>query len=297
MRLINKICVENEYSGSNWDFEKTTKYVFDLDGWEIEAGYFEHYKDGRLVKSVLELPQSYGCPSKCGFCATSGIEQFYIFRADQLLELFDYLYTENSLIDHKYVLLTMTGMGDIYYNYDHVERFLLGLKGYTNLSVTLSSVLWNAELLRKVELLSSQIRIRNVQITYVTDNDEIRSKIIPIYRQKEYKLDEVIAFMKESHKDYYRLNYILMEGINDNQKDFEIFANKMRDLKDKVIIRISKLNETKASKRNRLYPAEMEVMEKFHRFLQDAGMNSYVFYAKKNDHMNCGQLITENKEE
>ena len=188
-------------------------------------------------------------------------------------------------------------MGDIYYNYDHVERFLLGLKGYTNLSVTLSSVLWNAELLRKVELLSSQIRIRNVQITYVTDNDEIRSKIIPIYRQKEYKLDEVIAFMKESHKDYYRLNYILMEGINDNQKDFEIFANKMRDLKDKVIIRISKLNETKASKRNRLYPAEMEVMEKFHRFLQDAGMNSYVFYAKKNDHMNCGQLITENKEE
>ena len=148
-----------------------------------------------------------------------------------------------------------------------------------------------------MELLSSQIRIRNVQITYVTDNDEIRSKIIPIYRQKEYKLDEVIAFMKESHKDYYRLNYILMEGINDNQKDFEIFANKMRDLKDKVIIRISKLNETKASKRNRLYPAEMEVMEKFHRFLQDAGMNSYVFYAKKNDHMNCGQLITENKEE
>ena len=46
-----------------------------------------------------------------------------------------------------------------------------------------------------------------------------------------------------------------------------------------------------------MYPAEIEVMEKFHQFLQKEGMNSYVFYAKKNDHMNCGQLITENKEE
>ena len=297
MRLIKKICVENDYAGSNWDFEKTTKYILDLDGRNVEAGYFEHYKDGTLVKSVLELPQSYGCPSKCGFCATSGIKNFYIFTADILMQLFEYLYTENTLIDHKYVLLTMTGMGDIFYNYDNVERFLLGLKDYTNVSVTLSSVLWNAELLRKVELLSSQIRIRNVQLTYITDSDERRSEIIPIYRQKEYLLDEVIAFMKESHQAYYRFNYILMKGINDDQQDFKNFARKMEDINDKVIIRISKLNETEASKSNHLYPAEIEVMEKFHQFLQKEGMNSYVFYAKKNDHMNCGQLITENKEE
>ncbi len=297
MRLINKICVENEYAGSNWDFEKTTKYILDLNGWNIEAGYFEHYKDGILIKSVLELPQSYGCPCKCGFCATSGIESFYIFTVDILKELFEYLYTDNKLKDHNYVLLTMTGMGDIFYNYDNVERFLLGLKEYTNISVTLSSILWNAELLRKVELLSRQIRIRNVQLTYVTEDDKRRSEIIPIYKQKEYKFDEVIEFMKKSHKTYYRFNYILMKGINDKQKDFEIFADKMRDIKEKVIVRISKLNETRASKRNHLYPAEIAVMEKFRLFLRNEGLHSYVFYAKKNDHMNCGQLITENREE
>lgn len=297
MKVIKKIYVENNYAGSNWDFEKTTKYILDLDGRTVEAGYFEHYKDGTLIKSVLELPQSYGCPSKCGFCATSGIEKFHIFTADILTELFEYLYTENSLKNQNYVLLTMTGMGDIYYNYDNVERFLLGLKDYSNVSVTLSSILWNAELLRKVELLSSQIRIRNIQLTYVTDFDEKLSEIVPIYRQKENKLNEVIAYINQSCKDYYRFNYILLKGINDDQEHFQVFTSKMKEIKDKIRIRISKLNETEASKRNRLYPVEIEVMERFHRFLQDAGMNSYVFYALKNDHMNCGQLITENKEE
>lgn len=114
MKLINKICVDNYYSGSNWDFEKTTKYIFELDGRKMEAGYFEHYKDGSLVKVVLEMPQSYGCPSKCGFCATSGIEEFHVLTAAQLTELFKYLYEDNSLEDHQYVLLTMTGMGDLF---------------------------------------------------------------------------------------------------------------------------------------------------------------------------------------
>lgn len=297
MKIINRICVENYYSGSNWDFEKTTKYIIDLDGYNIEAGYFEHYKDGKLIKVVLELPQSYGCPSKCGFCATSGIEGFQVFTADTLMRLFEYLYTENMLKEHKYVLLTMTGMGDIYYNYNNVETFLKGLNGYKNIRVTLSSVLWNAELLRKVELLSNQIQIKNIQLTYVTDCEETLSKIIPIYKQNDYKLNEIVRFIKQSPKDYYRFNYILMKGINDEQKDFEIFINKMIDIKDKIMIRISKLNETRASKRNCLYPAEIEVMEKFHCLLQDAGIHSYIFYARKNDYMNCGQLITENKEE
>lgn len=39
MRLIEKMIVENGYSGSDWDFEKTTKYIFELDGKYLEAGY------------------------------------------------------------------------------------------------------------------------------------------------------------------------------------------------------------------------------------------------------------------
>lgn len=178
-----------------------------------------------------------------------------------------------------------------------MKTFLIGISGYANIRVTLSSVLWNAELLRKVELLSHMIPIKNVQITYVTDCTEKLSAIIPIFKQKEYSFHEVISFIQQSDKDYYRINYILIKGVNDHQDDFNRFISYLKDIKDKMMIRISKLNETEASKRNELYSTTIETMEQMNQFLQNAGIHSYVFYARKNDHMNCGQLITENKEE
>ena len=43
LKLVQKVCVENKYSGHGWNFEKTTKYVFRLDDMLLEVGYFEHY--------------------------------------------------------------------------------------------------------------------------------------------------------------------------------------------------------------------------------------------------------------
>lgn len=76
MRLKKKITVDNQYSGNGWNFEKTTKYIFEMDNIVLEAGYFEHYMDDEYVKSVVELPVSYGCPAHCGFCAASAIDRF-----------------------------------------------------------------------------------------------------------------------------------------------------------------------------------------------------------------------------
>lgn len=293
MKEVRKIAVENVYSGSNWNFEKTTKYVYEIGRNCVEAGYFEHYKDDDLIKSVIELPQSYGCPAKCRFCASAAIENVQPLDADTLEKMFQRLYDEYELERLPYVLLTMTGIGDIFFNYGNVKEFLLRIRKYENLYVTLSSCLWNRELLAKADQLAEYIKIRNIQITYITGEKEKLEQIVPFYQGRTPYLNEVFQYIEESKANYYRINYIMIRDLNDSTKAFESFYSLIEKIKDKIVVRISKLNETGATKRNQLKPTDISRLEYFHSFLQSKNINSYIFYASKNDNMNCGQLITE----
>lgn len=293
MKELRRMYVENFYSGSNWNFEKTKKYIYEINGNKVEAGYFEHYKDIDFVKSVIELPQAFGCPSKCQFCASSAIEHFETLSTDILMEMFEQVYNENGLEEVSYVLLTMTGIGDIFFNYDNVKAFLIHIQGYQNVHVTLSSCLWNFELLKKVNLFNNFIKIKNVQITYVTNKIEKLEKLIPFYQGRTYYLDEVFRYIEMSDKDYYRINYIMIKGVNDSEEDFNSFYNLLEKVQDKIVVRISRLNETATSKRNGLSPTDISTLECLQNFLQQKNISSYIFYAHKDDNMNCGQLITE----
>lgn len=293
MKELQKIAVENAYSGSNWNFEKTIKYIFEINGNCVEAGYFEHYKDDSLIKAVIELPQSYGCPAKCQFCASAAIENVQPLGADTLEEMFQKLYDEYELEKLPYVLLAMTGIGDIFFNYDNVEEFLFRIKKYENLYVTLSSCLWNQELLTKVDQLAECIKIRNIQITYITGEKTKLEKIVPFYQGRTTYPAEIFQYIEDSRAEYYRVNYIMIKDLNDSEEEFNNFCSLIERVKDKIVVRISKLNVTGTTKQNKLKPTEISRLEYFHSLLQKKNINSYIFYASKNDNMNCGQLITE----
>lgn len=288
-----KLEVENFYAGSNWNFEKTTKYIYEINGNKLEAGYFEHYMNEKLIKIVIELPQSYGCPGKCKFCASSSIDNFTQLDADVLEEIFERIYFENHLNDVPYVLLTMTGIGDIFFNYDNVKKFLINLQEYRNLYVTLSSCFWNSKLMTIIDDFNKNIKIKNIQITYVTNKVDELEKLIPFYQGREFCFDEIIQYIEMSDKKYYRINYIMIKDVNDSKDDFDSFCDIVWKVRDKVIVRIAKLNETGTTKKNGLMSTDISALEYFHKLLQQKNINSYIFYAHKNDNMNCGQLITE----
>jgi len=293
MRLLKTVGTENQYSGSSWNSEKTEKFVFEQDGAKYEVGYFEHYLDSCFVKAVIELPVSFGCPSHCRFCASSAINEFVQLTADQMLKMFQYVYTLKNLEENDYILLTMTGTGDLTFNFHETAKFLTGLTAYSNLHITVSSCLWNDHLLKRFESLEKLPDIRNIQITYVSDKKDTLKKVIPIYESVELDFESILAYIRKSGNTYYRINYILIRGINDSEGDFLRFRDMLADIKGKVVVRISKLNETGATKRNSLYPAEPEAMEQLNEVLTSCGIRSYMFYSKRNDNMNCGQLITE----
>ncbi|WP_305084564.1 hypothetical protein [uncultured Clostridium sp.] len=293
MEIVQYIKCDNRYAGSGWNIEKTIKLVFQDDNRKYEVGYFEHYFNDIFIKSVIELPISYGCPSKCKFCASAAIDDFSQMNADQMQKLFEYIYFNKFLYEKDYVLLTLTGTGDLFFNAENVREFLLRLSTYKNLYVTLSSCLWNLQLLKMFDQLSDKLRIRNIQLTYISSKENIIRNIIPIYQERKINFDEIVNYIKSSNKKYYRINYILIKGLNDTIEDFNILKNILIEIKDKIIVRISRLNETKSTKRNNLHPTSIEIMEQFKEILSEAGIKSYIFYSEKNDNMNCGQLITE----
>lgn len=293
IRQIKCVACENQYSGHDWNHEKTKKYLYTDGNITCEVGYFEHYMDDRFVKAVIELPVSYGCPSKCKFCASSAIQEFQPLTAEQMMTLFEELYATHNCASQTSVLVSLTGMGDIYFNPDNVAAFLRKLAAYKNLQVTLSSCLWNQALLKKISLLEECPPIRKIQITYVSEKVDTLNRVMPIYADRMPAFSEIVAFIKASNEQYFRINYILIKDINDTEEDFYRLKERLSGISDKVIVRISQLNETIATQRNGLSPADPNKAQQLRDFLSKYNIKSYPFGSEKNDNMNCGQLLIE----
>lgn len=292
-KSAKRIVCENRYSGHGWNREHTEKYLFQDGDITLEAGYFEHYLDDAFVKTVIELPVSYGCPSKCKFCASSNISGFYPLEAEEMMALFQQLYNDHQPQKKGPLLVSLTGIGDLFFNSRNVLSFLRQLSTYDRVQATLSSCLWDRALLEQVTHLEPQSVIRKLQITFVSDKQDVLQTVIPAYADRAPNLGEVIDFIKKSNKMYYRINYVLIKGVNDGPGDFQHLRDALEEVKDKTIVRISKLNETRATERNSLSRADDGKAEELQALLSAAGVTSYIFCSERNDHMNCGQLVTE----
>lgn len=256
MQLVQCISGENNYHSKEWNKEKTNKYIFRDEHGTYEAGLFRHYMNSTFIKSVIELPVGYGCPSKCHYCASSQIDSYYPMNVQQMKSIFEHLYWENNLDVNGNVLLSITGMGDIFFNQKNVFAFLDTLRDYKNLSVTFSSNFWTTSLLNKARAVSDFLPIRYIQYTYVSDNHDVRESLIDVFSSMEKTdfMDDFISFIKKDNNNFYRINYIVICGINDSTNDVDRFINLVQEIKHRVIIRISRLNETRATKVNHLYP-------------------------------------------
>ncbi len=286
---------ENNYKSRDWNREITEKFIFrDIHG-IYEAGLFQHYLDKTFVKAVIELPIGFGCPSKCRYCASARIDGFYPMDARQMQLMFEQLYHENNLERIGDVLLSMTGMGDIYFNQKNVFAFLDTLREYKNLSLTLSSNFWTASLLAKAAAVNDFLPIRYIQYTYVSDQQDIRESLIGILDSMEQKdfLDEYISFIKADSNSFYRINYIVIDGINDSTDNVDRFIRLVDGIKDKLTVRLSQLNETGATRENHLVPCNRMRLVEINERMKHEGLQSYIFYSENNDNMNCGQLVTE----
>lgn len=297
MKLIHTCHVQNTYSASNWSFEDTYKLLFDLDGSILEVGYFIHYKDvysRQPIEHVIELPSSVGCPFRCAFCASSLLPYKRKLTSTELVSLFAVILTTYGLCKDDCILVSFTGIGDFAHSTDEIISFIDTVNSkYANIEFTLSSCQWSPDLFSLAdELVKKKYPIRYFQIAYIAHPNVLREKrIIPAALKAMCSLDQIVEHIRQSDNSCYRINYVMIEGVNDDEYSFNQFASLVVQIQSRILIRISRMNITEASKRNNLLPPSLEDMQKFKTILSSLSVNSYLFYAEKNDNMNCGQLI------
>ncbi|MFI3163480.1 MAG: hypothetical protein R3Y65_03430 [Bacillota bacterium] len=293
MQILKRIQTSNYYNGSDWNFEKTEKYLIDFHNDIIEVGFFEHYNSGQYVKSVIELPVSFGCVMGCKFCASSVKTKCKIIDENEMYELFDLIYSEKHLYDKEVVLVTLTGSGDISYNFTNAINFLLKITNmYANIVTTVSSANWNVEMFQTLLSLKTIIRLRNIQLTFI-HHDILKTNSVIANRVNGIAYEELWKMISRSDFFSFRINYICISGLNDTVEDFTEFVNKIKLIKEHVVVRISMLNETKVSVLNNLSASDKLVMDKFSNILNKYDIKNYMFYSLNNDNMSCGQLISE----
>lgn len=87
----------------------------------------------------------------------------------------------------------------------------------------------------------------------------------------------------------FRDQTVPIKGVNDKYEDFKSFRDKVVIIKDKIVIRISKLNETCATKKYGLKPAENSTMlidAYIRRFFETLRHKMLSILVTKNDNMN-----------
>ena len=287
----------NKYAGNGWNLEYTTKYIISINKKLVEAGHFMHYlvKADKtvFVKEVIELPSSRGCPIKCAYCASSGISDYYHLTADEIVELFDCIYKDKNDKSH-YLLVTMTGIGDYTLCHSYLNEALTRINLKTlNVHFTVSSCLWNKEAIESVSRLCETVDVRSVNITYVSNDKKKVEKLIGFFGSHEYSVYAMVEEFNKTSLSNLRVNYLMIKDVNDSEESFALFAETFKPLKERITVRISKMNKTLASTRAGLYSPQIESMVHCNYYLKGKGFDSYLFYSEEDDQMNCGQLLTE----
>jgi len=294
LQFLKKFKSVNDYVTKNWDKEETYKYLFFFDGNYIEAGYFIHYKNNKIIKKVIELSSSYGCPFKCKHCASSIIDDFKVLKSTTISEILDYIVNDNNIDYNEKIVIPLTGIGDLFFTSSEVVDFInkSSLK-YPNAVYDVSTICLNEHILEDLNKIDKS-KIRYLQLTYISDT---RFKdIVNLPKTITYSFSKILSLI-ENEPYKIRINYILIKGLNDSDEDFRMFIDKIIPYKEKIKVRISRVNETIASTKNSIKCGSLDRMERLSQLLLKENIENYIFYSKVNDNMNCGQLIYQVVEE
>lgn len=300
MKLIKVYYAEGKYQTCNWNAEKTYKYVFQLGNNYIESGCFIHFANEEMThysEHVIELSSSIGCAMKCAFCASSEIKNIRTLTAHEIFDMFYYIYQDQVQQFSKppKLMISFLGIGDLFYTMDSVLSAMeMIFKIDNNILFNLSSCFWTQEMLNKLKLSGLENNSKTIQATYVVSKNEIVRNLIRGLPTVTYDFQKIITNMVNTFTQrIIRINYLVIRGVNDSTEDFYMFANILKDINTRVIVRISKLNSTTAANTNNLLPSDIPKMTELMEILENNNIEAYLFYSYQDDKMNCGQLITE----
>jgi 23S rRNA (adenine2503-C2)-methyltransferase len=204
------------------------------DGGRFSAVFLPVWADGKHGKKVIEraslcLSTQVGCAWGCVFCASGRVRFERNLKASEMIE--QVLAVEKATGSRINSLLFM-GMGEPLANYDNL---LLALKvfrspeglGYGARHVTVST----CGLVPQIKRLAEEAPKVNLAISLHAVDQEKRAQLLPKSSRWDVKelLDAAREYAKRVGGDHLTFEYILLDGVNDSEREAKRLANFMRN--------------------------------------------------------------------
>lgn len=244
------------------------------------------FKDGR---NTVCVSSQVGCRLGCKFCATGKMGFIRDLEAEEIQD--QVLYFQHLLHKkgQKVSNVVYMGMGEPFLNYDNVMSSIkdclnhpdgIGLAA-RNITISTSGI---PEGIRK--LADEQIQV-NLAVSLHAPNQQIREQIMPVAKMHNLNelLDSIELYISKTNRRV-TYEYIMLEGINDSEKD----ALELAGLIKHQLCHIN-LIAYNATGIEGITGSPKAIVERFNTILNDSGIASTIRVSLGRDiDAACGQL-------
>ena len=245
-----------------------TKLALLLADGQVTESVIMHYRHG----VSLCVSSQVGCKMACTFCAT-GEQGFrrHLTRSEMVAQLIlgnNRLRESNEKITH----IVMMGMGEPLDNYEETLGFIKTacgpLLGISPRRVTVST----CGLVPQMERLAHEELPLNLSVSLHAPNDELRATLMPT--AKIFAINKILAAMHyyaETTGRRVSIEYTLIKGINDRERDAEELVSKIKG--GKFHVNLIPVNPFLGSSLER---PSLPRTKKFQQILVDAGITATI---------------------
>lgn len=275
------------------------KVLQSQDGQSIKA--LLKLRDGNLMETVLLSPKpgiwsaciscQVGCPMGCDFCATGKLGLIRNLTAeeitDQILFWRQYLKTTNQ----KLSTIVYMGMGEPFANWEEVKKSLeiltdKNLFGFGSRSISVST----SGITDGIEKLAENFPQVNLAVSLHFADPQKRSRFMPVNRSFDLdKLKKALQkYLQKTNRKIF-IEYVMLAGINDSQKDAEILVKYLRSIGNPHLLHVNliRYNQTPGS----LAPASKLKTQDFKNYIRQNEINVTIRKSLGGEIQGaCGQL-------
>lgn len=259
--------------------------------------------DNKIVESVL-IPTSkritacvssqVGCSLDCNFCATARLKRMRNLHPDEIYDQVVAIKEEaETFFQRPLTNIVFMGMGEPLLNYANVIEAIDKITSPEGLGmaakrITLSTV-GIPKMIRKMA--DDEVKF-NLAISLHSAINETRTKLMPINASNPLEeLGEALTYWYQKTKRKVTYEYVIWEGVNDDEKHARALAKFCKIIPSKVnIIQYNPIDE------GEFRQAKQEAVEMYIRVLEGQGIIAMVRKSRGQDiDAACGQLANKNE--
>jgi 23S rRNA (adenine2503-C2)-methyltransferase len=259
--------------------------------------------DNKIVESVL-IPTSkritacvssqVGCSLDCNFCATARLKRMRNLNPDEIYDQVVAIKDEaETYFQRPLTNIVFMGMGEPLLNYNNVLSAIEKITAPEGLGmapkrITLSTV-GIPKMIKK--LADDEVRF-NLAISLHSAINETRSRLMPINDSSPLEdLAEALKYWYQKTKRKVTYEYVIWEGINDDERHARALAKFCKIIPSKVnIIQYNPIDE------GEFRQAKQEAVDLYVRILEQNGIVAKVRKSRGQDiDAACGQLANKNE--